>query len=127
MSATLRFSSDCLKLDAPRVVEQITSRIRKMVLHDLKRKGIVLGLSGSVDSSVVAALASRALGKEGVLALLMPERESSDDSLTLGRIVAADLGIATWVEDITPLLDAVGCYRRRDEMIRRLIPQYGTG
>jgi NAD+ synthase len=127
MSAAGGSSREWLKLDAARAVEQMTGRIREIVLKDLKRKGVVLGLSGGVDSSVVAALAARALGKDRVVALLMPERESSDDSFTLARLVAADLGIATCVEDITSLLEAAGCYKRRDEMIRKLIPEYGRG
>src|SRR5437016_1404668 len=127
MSSPGGFSVEWLKLDAARAVDHITTHIRDMVFKDLKRKGLVLGLSGGVDSSVVAALSARALGKDRVLALLMPERESSEDSLALGHLVAGELGIETLIEDITPILEATGCYRRRDEMIRTLIPEYGPG
>jgi len=118
------FSADILKLDAAMVVDQIVSAIRTLVLKDLRRKGAVLGLSGGIDSSVVAALSVRALGAARVLGLLMPERDSSEDSLILGRFVGDHLGIKTMVEDITPLLDGAGCYRRRDEMIQQVIPHY---
>ena len=118
------FSADILKLDAAMVVDRIVQAIRTLVLKDLRRKGAVLGLSGGIDSSVVAALSVRALGADRVLGLLMPERDSSEDSLILGRFVGDHLGIKTMVEDITPLLDGAGCYRRRDEMIRRVIPHY---
>jgi NAD+ synthase len=118
------FSADILKLDAAMVVDQIVSAIRTLVLKDLRRKGAVLGLSGGIDSSVVAALSVRALGADRVLGLLMPERDSSEDSLILGRFVGDHLGIKTMVEDITPLLDGAGCYRRRDEMIQQVIPHY---
>jgi len=121
------FSADVLKLDAARTVDHITTTIREQVLKDLRRKGVVLGLSGGIDSSVVVALSARALGKDRVLALLMPERESSGDSLTLGHFVADHLGLRTLVEDITPILEGAGCYRRRDEMIRAVIPEYGPG
>ena len=119
------FSADVLKLDAALAVDRITAAIREQVLRDLRRKGVVLGLSGGIDSSVVAALSVRALGQDRVLALLMPERESSGESLILGRLCAGHLGINTLVEDITPLLEGAGCYRRRDEMIRTVIPDYG--
>ncbi len=118
------FSADILKLDAAMVVDQIVSAIRTLVLKDLRRKGAVLGLSGGIDSSVVAALSVRALGAARVLGLLMPERDSSEDSLLLGRFVGDHLGIKTMVEDITPLLAGAGCYRRRDEMIQQVIPHY---
>lgn len=116
--------SDRLRLDAARSVEQIAGALRNQVLKDLKRKGAVVGLSGGIDSSVVTALSARALGKDRVLALFMPERESSDESLVLGRMLADHLGIPTIVENITPILEAAGCYHRRDEMIRTVIPEY---
>jgi NAD+ synthase len=121
------FSTDALKVDTAHAVDQITTAIREQVLKDLRRKGVVVGLSGGIDSSVVTALSARALGKDKVLALLMPECESSEDSLTLGRLVADSLGVNTLVEDITPILEDAGCYRRRDEMIRTVIPEYGQG
>ena len=85
----------------------------------------MLGLSGGIDSSVVAALCVRAFGKEKVLGLFMPERHSSDDALTLGRLLADSLGIEAIVEDIAPALEGLGCYRRQDEAIRSIVPQYG--
>jgi NAD+ synthase len=118
--------ANALKLDAARSVDQITATLRLQVLRELRRKGAVIGLSGGVDSSVVAALSVRALGKERVLGLLMPERESSEDSLKLGHQVADHLGIPMLVEDITEVLDACGCYRKRDEMIRSVIPEYDS-
>jgi NAD+ synthase len=97
------------------------------VLKDLRRKGLVLGLSGGIDSSVVAALAVRALGPGRVLGILMPEKDSDPDSLRLGGEVARWLGIGSVVEDIAPILEGAGCYRRRDEFMRRLVPEYGPG
>jgi NAD+ synthase len=119
--------ADLLRLDAARSVEQITSAIRDQIRNELRRKGAVVGLSGGIDSSVVTALGALSLGRERVVALLMPERESSEDSLALGRLLADRLGIRAIVEDVTPILEAAGCYRRRDEMIRRVIPEYGPG
>ncbi len=127
MSVATPFSADVLTLDAAQAVERICTAIRDQVQTRLRRKGVVLGLSGGIDSGVVAALSARALGKERVCALLMPERESSPESTELGRLVADRLGIETVCEDITATLDAAGCYRRRDESIRSVIPEYGTG
>jgi len=126
MSAAL-FTSDVLTLDTDRTVREISAAIRRHVFNNLRRKGAVIGLSGGIDSSVVSALSADALGQDRTFALLMPERESSDDSLALGQLVADKLQIRTVVEDITPILEAAGCYRRRDEMIRALIPEYGPG
>ena len=116
--------SDLLKLDVGRTVDQIASVIRTQVTKDLRRKGAVVGLSGGIDSSVVTALSVRSLGKERVLALFLPETESSDESLTLGRQLTDELGIEAIVENISGILAASGCYRRRDDMIRSVIPEY---
>ena len=119
--------ADGLALDAGRECARIAGAIREQVSRVLRRRGVVLGLSGGVDSSVVAALCVRALGPGRVLGLLMPEAESAGESTALGRLVAAQLGIETVLEDITGTLEAAGCYRRRDEAIRSVLPDYGPG
>ena len=118
---------DALNIDPAPVAEAIAGTIRRQVLKDLRRRGVVLGLSGGVDSSVVAALCVRALGPNRVLGLLMPETDNDPDSLRLGREVAQALRIDSLVEDIAPVLEAAGCYRRRDDFIRRVFPGYGAG
>jgi NAD+ synthase len=121
------FSKDALVIDARRVADEVSGAIRAQALGTLKRRGIVVGLSGGIDSSVVAALAARALGPERVFGLFMPERDSSDDALTLGQLLAQHLGIATAVENIAPALSALGCYERQREAIREVVPEYGEG
>jgi NAD+ synthase len=120
-------SPDLLRIDAEQVVSEITTAIASTVVQRMRKRGVVVGLSGGVDSTVCAALCARALGPERVVGLLMPERESSPDSLELGQLAAESAGIAPVLEDITPVLDATGCYRRRDEAIRSIIPEYSTG
>jgi NAD+ synthase len=118
---------EALKIDAAAEIERIAAALRAQVRKELRRKGAVLGLSGGVDSSVCAALCVRAFGPRSVFGLFMPEQDSDPDSLRLGRAVADWLGIETVLEDITPILDGAACYRRRDEYIRRLFPEYGPG
>ncbi len=128
MSARRRaLSPDVLRLDVVRAAERIEASIRESVFGRLRRKGAVLGLSGGIDSSVTAALCARALGRERVLGLLMPEADSCPDSLRLGRHIAQSLGIRTALEDITPILEGARCYERRDDAIRTVVPEYGAG
>jgi NAD+ synthase len=122
-----RFDPLSLQIDAAAEVERISATLRKQVLKDLRRKGAVLGLSGGIDSTVVAALCVRAFGPGNVLGVFMPEQDSDPESLRLGRQVAEWLGIQTVLEDISPMLLGAGCYRRRDEFIRRVFPEYGPG
>ncbi len=118
-------TTDWLQIDAAGTAGRIESAIQNIVQTQLKRKGVVVGLSGGIDSSVVAALCAGALGSEHVLGLMMPERESSRDSLRLGWILAEHLQIPVATEDITGLLEAIGCYARRDDAIRQLVPDFG--
>jgi NAD+ synthase len=118
------FSIDLLELDCAEEAERSIKVLREIVLKRFKKRGVVVALSGGIDSSVVGALCVRAFGKEHVLGLLMPERDSSPDTLRLSSLIAESLEIQTVHEDITSILDAVGCYRRRDEAIRSVIPEY---
>jgi len=127
MSATSAFSAEVLKIDAAQVAERIEIAIRDIVVGQLRRKGAVLGLSGGIDSSVTAALCVRALGHDRVIGLFMPEADSAPESLDLGRLMAESLGIRTFLEDITAILQGAGCYRRRDDAIRAVLPEYGDG
>jgi NAD+ synthase len=121
------FTAEVLSIDAAAEAARIQSVIAQQVRGQLRRKGVVVGISGGVDSAVVATLASRALGPERVLGLLMPERDSGADGLRLARELGGQLGIESVVEDVTGLLEAAGCYRRQQEAIRPLFPEYGPG
>jgi NAD+ synthase len=126
MSPNTPFGPDWLAIDAVEQVAAAGEKIRQY-LSRVRRKGVVVAMSGGIDSSVVAALSVAALGREKVIGLLMPERESSADTLHLSRLMADSLGIQSVAEDISPVLDAVGCYRRRDESIRKVYPGFGPG
>jgi len=121
------FSPKVLELDAPRATQQVEERIREIVHRQLRRKGVVIGLSGGIDSSVTAVLCARAVGKDCVLGVMMPEEDSSPDSLRLANLLTQALGIPSVVENIRPTLEALGCYQRRDDAIRLVIPEYGKG
>jgi NAD+ synthase len=101
--------------------------MRVHVLGTLRKQGAVVGLSGGIDSSVVAALCAEAFGRDRVVALFMPEHHSSGDSLTLGRIVADTIGIEAVIENIAPVLEATGCYSRQEDAIKAVVPEYGPG
>ena len=121
------FSKEILTLDSRVEVERIAAMLREQVLGQLRRRGVIIGISGGIDSAVVAALCARALGTTKVLGLLMPEHHSSDDALTLGRLLAERLEIEIIVENIAPALESLGCYHRQAEAIRTAVPEYGDG
>ncbi len=118
------FSADVLHLDADKAVREISESIRRILKEELRKRGAVVAMSGGVDSSVVAALCTQALGPKNVFGIFMPERDSASFSLERAKKLADQLGIATELENITPVLDGLGCYRRRDEAIRSVFPEY---
>jgi NAD+ synthase len=119
-----RFSAEVLAIDAPSVSQSIEAALQQQVFTALRRRGAVVALSGGIDSSVVTSLCARALGPERVHVLLMPERHSSSEALTLGQLLTSTLGVSTTVEDIDPILEAAGCYRRQAEAIRSVFPDF---
>jgi NAD+ synthase len=108
-------------------VKKITERMRDMLRVDLRRRGLVVAISGGIDSSVSAALSVKAVGPSKVFGLLLPERDSSSFSSQRGKMLAEHLGIEYQVHDIAPALDAIGCYQWRDEAIKATFPEYGEG
>ncbi len=120
----MTFHKDVLKIDPAALSEELIANLRRDVRQTLRRSGAVVGISGGIDSSVVLALCVRALGPNKVVGVMMPEKDSSPDSLVLARKLADRFGIETVVEDMTGALVGLGCYARRDEAIRRVFAEY---
>ncbi|MCG8670265.1 MAG: NAD(+) synthase [Pseudomonadales bacterium] len=118
---------ELLAFDKNAEVEKITSAIREMLRGKVKRRGLVVAISGGIDSSVSAALAVKALGPKKVFGLLLPETDSSSKSSERGKMLAEFLGIEYLKHNIAPALDAIGCYQWRDEAIIKTFPDYGEG
>lgn len=117
------FSPDLLKLDCDAEVSRISDVIRAS-LRRFRRQGIIIALSGGIDSSLTAALCVKAVGAKRVFGIHMPDKDSSDDTLDLSRSVSETFEFDSVLEEITPQLEAAGCYRRQEEAIRAVIPQY---
>jgi NAD+ synthase len=113
-----------LEIDPAAEADRIADSIRLTVGRNLRKRGVVVAMSGGIDSSVCAALCARALGNERVLGLFLPERDSAAETGDLGQLAADVLGIEAITEDITPMLDAAGCYKRRDDAVRQVVPEY---
>ncbi len=113
-----------LEFDRERTVAAIAKTMREAVFATLSRKGCVVAVSGGIDSSVCAALSVMAVGRERVFALVLPEKDSSPASRSLGETLCAHLGVSCEVTDIAPTLEAIGCYRWRDAAIRSVFPEY---
>lgn len=122
-----QFSKNILRIDSVEEVEKIIVRIREILTKQLKRRGLIVALSGGIDSSVTLALSVKAIGAERVFAILMPERHSSDESLDLGTLVANTFNVKSVHENISGILESLGFYKRYDDAVRQVIAEYGPG
>lgn len=120
----MRFDKHVLEIDAEAETRRLADWLRQAVRGKLRRRGCVLGISGGVDSAVVLGLCTRSFGPDQVLALMLPDRDSSQESERLARLLAARFGVKPLLEDVTEALDGFACYGRRDQAIRRLFPEY---
>jgi NAD+ synthase len=125
MTTKLAFSKDIIKLNnVEQTALQIAEKLRSDVIHVLKRRGAIIGISGGIDSSVTLALAVQALGSDKVIGIMMPENDSSPDSKMLALELAAKFKIKTIEENLTSALTGFGCYTRRDEAVKSVIPDF---
>jgi NAD+ synthase len=124
-NALKEFSKDILKLiDVEEEANRISGKLKDDVFKTLKRKGAVIGVSGGIDSSVTLALIVRAIGPEKILAVMLPERDSSPESKDLAIILANKFKVKVIEENITEALEGFGCYKRRDEAVVSVFPEY---
>ena len=124
MSKT-EFHRDILKIkDMEGLVDKITAKMREDVMGRHKRFGAVIGLSGGIDSSVSMALAVKAFGAEKIFGVMMPEKDSSPDSEELAKELGGKFGVKLTKEVITGALDGFGCYKRRDQAVKEVVPEY---
>ena len=121
------FSKEIILIsDVENCVNQIVEKLRTDVLHQLKRYGAIVGISGGIDSAVCLALATRAFGSDKVIGIMLPEKDSSPESEELALKLAAKFGIEVLKEDLTEILSGYRCYERRDEAVRRVFPEFNS-
>jgi NAD+ synthase len=123
---TTKLTARVLDIDAVAEIERIAARLRE-ITRTLRKRGLVVAISGGVDSSVCAALAVKAVGAERVCTLILPEHDSSGDSARRAEMLASQWNLKPITVNIGPTLEAIGCYEWRDQAMRRVIPAYGPG
>ncbi len=118
------FTQKVLEIDPEMESGRICTFIQDQVITGFKRQGAVIGLSGGIDSAVIAELLVRALGTERVSGLILPEKESNPISELYARKQAGKLGISVEKVDITEQLKALGVYEKRNAVIRSIFPEF---
>lgn len=120
-------AKDIFSFDMDQEIVRISNSIRDLLSTRLRKRGLVVAVSGGIDSAVCCALAAKAVGPERCFALLLPEQDSSSLSEQRGRALVEQLGVPHMLHNIAPVLEAIGCYKWRDDAIRSVFPEYGAG
>jgi NAD+ synthase len=123
----MNFNLDVLKIDPVQELARLSEFIVGQVNAVYRRKGVVVGLSGGIDSACIAAVAVHALGKEKVIGLVLPESESNPISSEYAIKHAQALGIEHRQIDITSTVDSIVKYQWRDDFLQKMIPEYKPG
>lgn len=122
----MNFTKESIKIDPAKEFEKISSKLRDDVAKKLKKRGTVIGISGGIDSSVVLAICAKTFGPDRVLGVMMPENDSNPDSLDLAKKLSAKFDTKYVVENMTDALAGFGCYKRRDEAIKNVFPEFNN-
>jgi NAD+ synthase len=120
----MAFTRNSILIDPKLETERICNNLKEIVAFKLKKRGAIVGVSGGIDSSVVLALCARTFGPDKVLAVMMPEKDSNPESKNLATILCNKYNVPYIVEDLTDAVNGFGCYKRRDEAVKRVFPSY---
>ena len=123
----MSFNINVLKIDPEKELNKLSKFIIEHVQGVFRRSGIIVGLSGGIDSACMASIAVHAMGRKNVFGLVLPEIESNPVSSRYAVKHARELGIEYREIDISPTVDSVGHYSERDEFLQKLIPEYKPG
>ena len=122
----MNFTNDSINIDPAKEFEKISSKLKDDVTKKLKKRGAVVGISGGIDSSVVLALCAKTFGPDRVLGIMMPENDSNPDSLELAKKLSTKFNTKYVVENMTEAVAGFGCYKRRDEAIKKVFPEFNS-
>ena len=120
----MKFSKDIIRSNPEYETDLVRDFLSAQVKGVPKRDGIIVGVSGGVDSAVVASLAVRAVGKENVLGLILPEKESNPISAEYAVKVINSLGIEHIKVELTESVASFDAYKNRDKVIKEIFPDY---
>ena len=111
-------------------IEKTISSIENFVNEEISKKfqkhGAVIGISGGIDSAVMAAICAKSIDPKQVLGIIMPEKESDPTSQILAKKVAEQFQIETKVIDITSILESFGVYSIKEQIVKEKFSNFNN-
>ena len=121
----MNFDRNVLEIEnIERVIQSLQIFIHEQVNSNFRKRGVVIGISGGIDSAVAVKLCCGAVGKENVLGIILPEKESNPQSQEFAKKYCEKLGIKYEIEDITSILDSSEIYQIREKIVKKYFPDY---
>lgn len=121
---TKKYQNEVVDIDYEAATNSICENMRKAMRNDLHRRGAVVAVSGGIDSSVCAALSTKAFGANKTFLIKLPETDSAENTQSRSSELIKLLGTQHTTFNIAPVLEAIGCYSARDEAILKVFPDY---
>ena len=117
--------SELIKIEnIENTISEITNFIKNEIFEIYQKKGVVIGLSGGIDSAITAALCTKSIGSEKILGLILPEKESDENSKNLALQIAEKYNIDTKTIDITNILESFGVYENKEKIVKEKFSNY---
>jgi NAD+ synthase len=109
-----------------KTITSIENFVKEEILEKFQRKGAIIGISGGIDSAVMASICTRSVNPNQVLGLIMPEKESDPSSQILAEKIANQLDIETKIIDITSILESFGVYENKEKIIKEKFSNFNN-
>lgn len=107
-------------------INSIENFVKDEISKKFQRQGVVIGISGGIDSAVMAAICAKSIEPKQVLGLIMPEKESDPTSQILAQRLAEKFQIQTKVIDITSILESFEVYKIKEQIVMEKFPDFNS-
>jgi len=109
-----------------KTINSIENFVKDEISKKFQKQGAIIGISGGIDSAVMAAICAKSIGSEQILGLIMPEKESDSTSQIFAKRLAEKFQIETKVIDITSILESFEVYKIKEQIVKEKFPDFNN-
>ena len=109
-----------------KTINSIENFVKEEISKRFQKRGAVIGISGGIDSAVMAAICAKSIDPKQVLGIIMPEKESDPTSQILAKKVVEQYQIETKIIDITSILESFGVYSIKEQIVKEKFSNFNN-